>query len=81
MARFVSPDRVSSAPVSLLSDFYREEFTRHRECLKQQREVLLRARDHRCRRCARARLGHLEHCARKMMRTRSWASCFGSSTR
>ena len=38
MARVVSPDRVLSAPVSLPSDFYREEFIRHRECLKQQRE-------------------------------------------
>ena len=38
MARVVSPDRVLSAPVSLLSDFYRQEFMRHRECLAQQRE-------------------------------------------
>jgi len=38
MARVVSPDRVLSAPVSILSDFYREEIIRHRECLKQQRE-------------------------------------------
>ncbi|HEU4939946.1 MAG TPA: hypothetical protein VFT39_26035 [Vicinamibacterales bacterium] len=38
MARVVSPDRVLSAPVSIASDFYRQEFIRHRECLKQQRE-------------------------------------------
>jgi hypothetical protein len=38
MARVVSPDRVLSVPVSLPSDFYREEFIRHRECLKRQRE-------------------------------------------
>jgi hypothetical protein len=38
MARVVSPDRVLSVPVSLPSDFYREEFIRHRECLAQQRE-------------------------------------------
>jgi hypothetical protein len=38
MARFVSPDRVSSAPVTLLTDFYREEFLKHRECLARQRE-------------------------------------------
>lgn len=38
MARVVSPDRVLSATVSIVSDFYREEFIRHRECLKQQRE-------------------------------------------
>ena len=38
MARFVSPDRVSSAPVRLLTDFYREEFLKHRECLARQRE-------------------------------------------
>ncbi len=38
MARVVSPDRVLSAPVSLPSDFYRQEFIRHRECLKRQRE-------------------------------------------
>lgn len=37
MARVVSPDRLS-APVTIVSDFYREEFIRHRECLKQQRE-------------------------------------------
>jgi hypothetical protein len=38
MARVVSPDRVLSAPVNLASDFYREEFIRHRECLARQRE-------------------------------------------
>lgn len=38
MARVVSPDRVLSAPVSVTTDFYREEFMRHRECLKRQRE-------------------------------------------
>jgi hypothetical protein len=38
MARVVSPNRVLSVPVSVLSDFYRQEFTRHRECLAQQRE-------------------------------------------
>ncbi len=38
MARVVSPNRVLSAPVSILSDFYRQEFMRHRECLAQQRE-------------------------------------------
>jgi hypothetical protein len=37
MAR-VSPVRVSSAPVSLLADFYRQEFQKHRECLARQRE-------------------------------------------
>jgi hypothetical protein len=36
MARFVSPDRGSSA--AFLSDFYRAEFLKHRECLAQQRE-------------------------------------------
>jgi hypothetical protein len=36
MARFVSPVGVSSAPV--LTDFYRAEFLRHRECLERQRE-------------------------------------------
>ena len=38
MARVVSPDRVLNAPVSGPTDFYREEFLRHRECLKRQRE-------------------------------------------
>jgi hypothetical protein len=38
MARVVSPDRVFSGPVSVPSDFYREEFIRHRECLARQRE-------------------------------------------
>lgn len=38
MARVVSPDRVLSANVNLPTDFYREEFIRHRECLKRQRE-------------------------------------------
>jgi 5'(3')-deoxyribonucleotidase len=37
MARVVGPDRVSSAHVPL-SDFYREEFLKHREWLAQQRE-------------------------------------------
>ena len=34
MERFVSPVGISS----VLTDFYRAEFLRHRECLKQQRE-------------------------------------------
>lgn len=38
MARFVSADQVSRTPVSLLNDFYREEFLKHRECLARQRE-------------------------------------------
>lgn len=38
MARVVSPNRVSNVPLSLPSDFYREEFIRHRECLARQRE-------------------------------------------
>jgi hypothetical protein len=37
MARFVGPNRVSSAPI-LLTDFYREEFLKHRQCLALQRE-------------------------------------------
>ena len=37
MAR-VNPMRVSSASVSVLSDFYRNEFIKHRECLALQRE-------------------------------------------
>lgn len=37
MAR-VRPHRVSIASVPVLSDFYRKEFIRHRECLAQQRE-------------------------------------------
>jgi hypothetical protein len=37
MAR-VNPLRVSSASVPVLSDFYRNEFIRHRECLARQRE-------------------------------------------
>ena len=36
MARFVSPERVSSEP--FLTAFYREEFLKHRERLAQQRE-------------------------------------------
>ncbi len=38
MARVVSPDRVSNALVSIPTDFYRQEFIRHRECLARQRE-------------------------------------------
>lgn len=38
MARFVSPLGISSPPVSILTDFYRQEFIRHRECLAAQRE-------------------------------------------
>jgi hypothetical protein len=38
MARFVSPNGVSSVPVTVLTNFYREEFMRHRECLALQRE-------------------------------------------
>jgi hypothetical protein len=36
MARLV-PTRISSAPVPM-TDFYREEFLKHRQCLAQQRE-------------------------------------------
>lgn len=38
MARTISPARVPSSRVSLPTDFYREEFIRHRQCLAQQRE-------------------------------------------
>jgi hypothetical protein len=37
MARFVSAERVLSADLPL-TDFYRAEFIRHRECLAAQRE-------------------------------------------
>ena len=37
MAR-VRPHRVSSAPVCLPADFYRQEFLRHRELLAQQKD-------------------------------------------
>jgi hypothetical protein len=37
MAR-VNPSRVSNASVSVLSDFYRNEFNKHRECLALQKE-------------------------------------------
>jgi len=38
MERFVSPVRVSRGVVPRVSDFYREEFLKHRECLARQRE-------------------------------------------
>jgi hypothetical protein len=38
MARVVSPVRVLSAPVTTPADFYRAEFTKHRQCLAAQRE-------------------------------------------
>ena len=38
MARVVSPARIVSTPVTTHTDFYRQEFTRHRECLAAQRE-------------------------------------------
>jgi hypothetical protein len=37
MARVVSPAGISSAP-AFLTDFYREEFIKHRQCLAAQRE-------------------------------------------
>ena len=38
MASFVSPVGVSSVTVTVLTDFYRAELIRHRECLAAQRE-------------------------------------------
>jgi hypothetical protein len=38
MARVVRRNRVPNPPVSLPTDFYRQEFLRHRECLARQRE-------------------------------------------
>lgn len=38
MARVVSLSGVASSPVSGPTDFYRQEFLRHRECLAKQRE-------------------------------------------
>jgi hypothetical protein len=38
MASVVSPARILSAPVRTHTDFYRAEFTRHRQCLAAQRE-------------------------------------------
>jgi hypothetical protein len=37
-ARLVSPAGVSISSAAVLSDFYREEFLKHRQCLAQQRE-------------------------------------------
>lgn len=38
MASFGSPNGVSSVTVAVLTDFYRAELIRHRECLVAQRE-------------------------------------------
>ena len=38
MARFVSPAGISKAAPAPLTDFYREEFLKHRRCLAAQRE-------------------------------------------
>jgi hypothetical protein len=38
MARVVSPVRVLNAPLTTHADFYRAEFTKHRQCLAAQRE-------------------------------------------
>ena len=38
MARSINPARVQSNRASPPSDFYREEFIRHRQCLAEQRE-------------------------------------------
>jgi hypothetical protein len=38
MASFGSPNGVSSVPGTVLTDFYRAELIRHRECLAAQRE-------------------------------------------
>jgi hypothetical protein len=37
-ARLVSPNGVSGTAVPFITDFYRQEFIRHRECLAAQRE-------------------------------------------
>ena len=38
MARSISPAGVQSSRVNVPSDFYREEFIKHRKCLAEQRE-------------------------------------------
>ncbi|MGB2714315.1 MAG: hypothetical protein WBC51_09070 [Vicinamibacterales bacterium] len=38
MARSISPAGVRSSRVTVPSDFYREEFIKHRKCLAEQRE-------------------------------------------
>jgi hypothetical protein len=38
MARVVSPAGISSASATHLTDFYRQEFLKHRRCLAAQRE-------------------------------------------
>jgi hypothetical protein len=38
MARVVSPSQTLGVPVSTHTDFYRAEFTKHRQCLAAQRE-------------------------------------------
>jgi hypothetical protein len=65
MARFPGPTRVVSAPTTGPTDFYREEFIRHRECLARQREYFSeRAITNADQALARV-LGDLEHlCAR-----------------
>ena len=49
MARVVSPTGFSSAPVSLPTDFYREEFTQAPRMPRGAARVLLGTRHHRCR--------------------------------
>lgn len=38
MARLTNPARVPTTRVNVPTDFYREEFIRHRQCLARQRE-------------------------------------------
>ena len=38
MARVVSPASISKAPIDPLTDFYRQELLKHRQCLAAQRE-------------------------------------------
>jgi hypothetical protein len=80
MARVVSPDRVLSAPVSIASDFYRQEFIRHRECLKQQREYFseraITEADH----ALALVLGHLDQLCAKDDAAQVMGHCFESST-
>ena len=65
MARVVSPDRVSNALVSIPTDFYRQEFIKHRECLARQREYFSeRAISNADEALARV-LGQLEHLCSK----------------
>jgi hypothetical protein len=63
--RFVSDRHPAAPPVTVLADFYRQEFIKHRQCLEQQRAYYSERAIHEMEEALSRILGQLDHLCTK----------------